>query len=329
MKLFSEVPIHPIENKIDYKSKILAIGSCFASDIGKKLMDAEFQALVNPFGTQFHPLAIEHTFNRIYARELYVDSEIFYHNGLYFSWDHSTTFSKPQKEETLREVNERLEEGNSFLSQTTHFIITLGTAWAYYLPRGDFYVSNCHKVPQHHFKKLLLSQEQLQHSIQSLILKIKDVRPQAEIIFTISPVRHIRDGYRENNISKGALHLALHQIVKDFPDIHYFPSYEIVLDELRDYRYFGTDLAHINALGLDYIWNKFSQHYFSQEALDIMKQIEKIKKAAQHRAQNPTSVQHKKFVYDTLKKATELKKKLHPNALANEIQYLKNQSYAY
>ncbi|MXV39030.1 GSCFA domain-containing protein [Flavobacteriaceae bacterium Ap0902] len=325
MKLFSEVPIQPSIYKINHQSKILCIGSCFAAEMGQRLMDAEFQAMVNPFGTQFHPMAIENTFNRIYAREHYLETEIFHHQGLYFSWDHSTLFSNPKKEIILTTINEKIDEANSFLSETDVLIFTFGTAWAYYLTQGAFFVSNCHKIPQVNFEKRLLSPKEVYDSIKKLILKVFDVLPHAKIIFTISPVRHIRDGFRENNVSKGILHTALHQVLQEFSEVQYFPSYEVVLDELRDYRYYADGLAHLNDLGLQYVWNKFSASYFSEETISFNNQIEKIQKAVAHKPVNPTSMHHKKFLYETLKKALELKKHLNASALNEEIQILKNQ----
>lgn len=329
MKLFSEVPITEPKNKIKHSSKILSIGSCFASEIGERLNDSGFQVLVNPFGTQFHPISIEYTFNRIYTREHYTDSEIFEYNGLYFSWDHSTNFSSIKKDKILTGINDRIDEANAFLLDSDVVIFTLGTAWAYYLTQGGFFVSNCHKIPQKHFSKRLLTKEQIVNSIRNLIEKIRDVRPNAQIIFTISPVRHIRDGYRENNVSKGVLHLAINDILNKYNDVDYFPSYEIAIDELRDYRYYASDLAHLNELGVDYIWEKFSGNYLTEEAQDLIVQIDKIKRAINHRPQNPESVYHKKFLYDTLKKAEELEIKLYPNALKNEIETLKKQINVY
>ncbi|MGI9527109.1 MAG: GSCFA domain-containing protein [Weeksellaceae bacterium] len=323
MKLYSEVPIKPISRKINHQSKILSLGSCFATEMGQKLQEYEFQTLINPFGTQFHPLAIEHTFNRIYAREPYIESEIYHHGGLFFSWDHSAKFSKSKKEQVLEAINTNIDEANTFLGETTHVIITLGTAWAYYLSQGEFFVSNCHKISQKYFEKILLSQEQVYESLRNMILKIYDVRPEAEIIFTISPVRHLRDGFRENQVSKGVLQYAIHQVLNDFEEINYFPSYEIALDELRDYRFYAEDLAHLNDVGINYIWDKFSANYCTEHTLKLNAEIEKIKKALSHKPFNADSITYKKFLYDTQKKAEAMQTQLHAEALKSTLEALK------
>lgn len=328
MKLFSQVPIENPGFDIEYQDGIFCLGSCFVSEMGRKLEKSKFQVLINPFGTQFHPLAMENVLSRIYTRTFYQENEIYRHKDVYFSWDHGHLFSRPKLSQTLDAVNESIEIGNDFLRNSNVFIFTLGTAWAYFL-KGGFYVCNCHKIPQKHFEKHLLTFKQVYEALKNMIFMVKDVRPNAKIIFTISPVRHTRDGFRENQVSKGVLHQALHYLLMEFPETHYFPSYELVLDEMRDYRYFAQDLVHLNDLGADYIWEKFQQHYFSAATLDKMNEIHKITQALMHKPLNPSSIEHRKFMFEMLKKAERLAFELPKNSLNQEIYELKNRIHVH
>ena len=329
MKLFSEVEIRPPGFEIQHRDPVFCLGSCFVNEIGQKLGFSGFNTLINPFGTQFHPLAIENVFSRIYMRTGFTEREIFGLKNLYFTWDHSSTFAQINPEKALEKANETVENGNAFLQNANVFIFTLGTAWAYRLKETEIYVSNCHKIPQSNFEKELLSYEQVYAAVKNIIFMVKDVRPNARIIFTISPVRHSRDGFFENNVSKGLLHNVLYMILKEMEDVAYFPSYEIVMDELRDYRYYSGDLVHLNDLGVKFIWEKFKQNYFSEETLKIMNEVEKIKTALNHRSQNPGGTEHKKFLYNTLKSAEKTAVQLPKNALATEIEALKTRLHAH
>lgn len=328
MNLFSQVPIENPGFDIQYQDGIFCLGSCFVSEMGEKLSNSKFQTLINPFGTQFHPLAMENTFSRVYTRTFYSEQEIYRLKDLYFSWDHGHSFSKPNLNQTLNAINESIELGNEFLGKTNVFILTLGTAWAYFL-KGGFYVSNCHKVPQKHFEKHLLSTKEVYNALKNLIFMMQDVRPKAHIILTISPVRHTRDGFRENHVSKGVLQQSLHYILKEFPTINYFPSYEIVLDELRDYRFFAEDLIHLNPLGIDYVWDKFKLNYFSESTSKIMDEVVKIQQSLKHKPLNPTGIEHRKFLFDTLKKMESLASDLPQNSLNQEIKELKNRIHVH
>lgn len=318
----------PLENSIEkfsHKDNFMCIGSCFAENIANKLQLSKFETLVNPFGINFHPIAIDNTFQRIYSRTHYSESEIFNHNGVFFSWDHSTAFSKPKLNDALENINHKIDEANEFLHKTSVFIFTLGTAWTYLLKDGNFYVNNCHKIPQKLFKKELLKIERIEKSIQNLIMMAKDVNPKAKIVFTISPVRHIKDGIHENNLSKSTLFIALNNVLKNFKDIAYFPSYEIIIDELRDYRFFAKDMAHPNDLAIDYIWEKFSDIFFDESTTKLIEQIRKIYLSINHKPIHSETLAYKKFLYETLKKVENLQDKLPKNSCKAEIELLKKQ----
>lgn len=328
MNLYSQVPIEKPGFDIQYQDGIFCLGSCFVAEIGDRLKQAKFQTLINPFGTQFHPLAMENVLSRVYTRSYYTEKEIYNYQGLFFSWDHSHLFSRPKLKQVLDLVNESIEDANDFLTRTSVFVFTLGTAWAYFL-NGGFSVSNCHKVPQKNFNKLLLSEKEVFDALRNMVLMVKDVKPNAKIIFTVSPVRHVRDGYRENHVSKGVLHRALHVLLREYQDVKYFPSYEIVLDELRDYRFYDKDLVHLNELGVDYIWDKFKSTYFSGETQGMMQEVDKMLMALAHKPINPEGVEHRKFLFDTMKKLERLAMQMPKNSLNEEINELKSRIHVY
>lgn len=311
---------------IQHKDAVFCMGSCFAESMYNKFSFYKFPALLNPFGTLFHPIAIENALMRIYALEKYTESEIFKFNQLFFSWDHSTKFSSHKMEETLQKINHSIEQAHRFLSQAKVFIFTLGTAWAYQLQKGNFLVSNCHKIPQSQFKKVLLSQIQIHKSLRNLVYMCKDLNEDAQIIFTISPVRHAKDGFWENNVSKGHLHSAVYYLINEESDnVYYFPSYEIVLDELRDYRFFEKDMLHPTPITIDYIWERFSSVFFEEKTQRLNQEIFKIKNALQHKPIYAGSVEHRKFLYDTLKRIENLSIELPKGTFNEEINYLKHQ----
>ena len=326
MNFRTEINITPPNFEIQHRERVFCMGSCFAENIYKKLTEYKFISQFNPFGTLFHPQAIENAMMRVYTLEKYISNEIFSFNNLYFSWDHSTKFSSNNLEKTLLNINSEIEKAHEFISGCKTFIFTLGTAWAYQLKKGNFLVSNCHKIPQNQFDKVLLNHAQILKSVRNIVLMCKDLNEDANIIFTVSPVRHARDGFWENNISKGSLHLALNQLVKEeLGNVYYFPSYEIVLDELRDYRFYEKDMLHPNQLAIDYIWERFSDVFFTERTQKLNKEIEKINLAVNHKPINPQGVQHRKFLYDTLKKIEQLAIELPNNTFNKEIEYLKHQ----
>lgn len=198
---------------------------------------------------------------------------------------------------------------NTALKSSTHIIITLGTSWIYRFLESGQIVANCHKVPQHKFKKELLSVTEINKSVSSIISLIREVNPDINFIFTVSPVRHLKDGFIENQLSKSHLISALHQIIKIHENTFYFPSYEIMMDELRDYRFYKEDMIHPNQIAINYIWEKFYENWFSDEALDLKKQVLKIQRGLEHKPFNPNSNEHRKFLASLQEKIETLKKK--------------------
>ncbi|MCT7904646.1 GSCFA family [Candidatus Ornithobacterium hominis] len=324
MQLFTEVSCKTPPFQLSHRDKILLMGSCFSTEVGEKLQKSKFPVLVNPFGTLFHPWAVETALSRIYTLQFYTENEIFHYQDLYFSWDHSTLFSRPKLTETLTNINEKLEIAHEHTQQSHAFVFTLGTAWVYELKKAKITVGNCHKVPSSQFHKFLMSPAEIFKALKNCVEICLDLNPEAKIIFTISPVRHWRDGAHDNQLSKSSLFLGLEKVLEDYPQaVYYFPSYEIILDELRDYRYFKSDLLHPNETAINFVWEKFSHLFFSSETLNLNQKVETLNQAMAHRPRNPNTLAHRKFLYDTLKKAEKLSINFPKGSFDEEIKILK------
>jgi hypothetical protein len=295
MKLQTQIPFKKqSDNLINYASNILLIGSCFVENIGNKLEYFKFQNLLNPFGILFHPKAIEVLIADSVGKKKYSEKDIFFYNEQWHSFDAHSKLSNPSKEILLLELNSQLGLTNQKIQKASHVIITLGTAWVYRFVESQNIVANCHKVPQKQFSKELLSVEEIVQSLENMVRLIKKVNPDVAIIFTVSPVRHLKDGFIENTQSKSHLITAIHSILTDH--IHYFPSYEIMMDELRDYRFYAEDMMHPNHLAIEYIWNKFKEVWISEDSNKIMDEVDVIQKNLQHKPFNPNSESHQKFL---------------------------------
>lgn len=297
MQFSTPIPIQKSNFPIDYNSKIVSLGSCFAVNIGEKFEYFKFQNSINPFGILFHPLALEKIISKAILNEKFGDDDVFFHNERWHSFDVHSDLSVADKELFLKTLNANLESLSANLSECSYVIITLGTSWVYRNIETDLVVANCHKVPQNNFKKELLSVEEIRNSLEKITATISSINEKAKIIFTISPVRHIKDGFVENQWSKANLITALHQIINHKSEIiNYFPSYEIMMDELRDYRFYAEDMIHPSQTAINYIWKRFSETYISDEALSTMQEIESIQKGLNHRSFNAESEQHLFFL---------------------------------
>ncbi|MDO5509663.1 MAG: GSCFA domain-containing protein [Weeksellaceae bacterium] len=325
MDFRTRIPLEVSEKKISHDSVVLLLGSCFAENMGQLMRDYKFPVLINPFGIQFHSMGIENALMRMYSCEHYTENEIFQNGDLFFSWDHSAHFSSPSKSKILHHINNAIDSGNAVLQKANVTIITLGTAWVYKLVDAEYIVSNCHKVPARRFKKLLLPSYEILGSLRRIVALLQDVNPGMEIIFTVSPVRHIKDGFVENNVSKGRLLNAVYEVVQETLAVSYFPSYEIVMDELRDYRFYKDDFLHPNDQALKYIWERFADVYFTTETQGLNDEIASVRRSLEHRPINPHSIAHKKFRFDTLKKLEQLAQEFPRGTFDVEIEFLKKQ----
>lgn len=287
----------------------MSVGSCFAVNMSEKLDYFKFQNHCNPFGILFHPLAIEKLIDFAVSGKQFTENDIFFHNELWHCFDVHSDLSNSNNEELLVSLNAIIKSTNHHLIESTHFIITYGTSWVYRNIESNSIVANCHKVPQKQFKKELLSVGEIEESIANTIKLIHSINPNCNIIFTVSPVRHIKDGFIENQWSKSNLISAIHSVLNTEHcklNTGYFPSYDIMMDELRDYRFYAEDMLHPNQVAIDYIWKRFKETTISENAFGVMEEVERIQKSLSHKPFNPNSESHLKFESKVREKITIL-----------------------
>ena len=310
MQFTTKIPIQKSSFPIDYDSKILLLGSCFAENMGEKFDYFKFQTTINPFGIIFNSVSIEKLIRRSIEKRKFTENDIFFHNDLWHCFEVHSELSNSDKDVFLESLNDLISSTNKKLSDSTHIIITLGTSWVYRLRQAqsdsDGVVANCHKVPQKEFTKELLSTQQIEESIESIISLVHSVNPNCKFIFTVSPVRHIKDGFVENTLSKAHLIAAIHSVLNrkfstslelTTQNNIYFPAYEIMMDELRDYRFYAEDMLHPSQTAIDYIWIQFFENYISESQFGLMNDICSIQKGLNHRPFNPNTKSHQKFLH--------------------------------
>ncbi len=324
MNFKTEFSIDKSDFSVNHDQKIVSFGSCFAEEMANRLSNLKFNVLANSFGILFHPLAIENALQRIQSKTFYQEEEIFNLDEIFFSWDHHSCFNSTSKEETLKNINESMLFACDFIEDADVVLITLGTSWIYKIKELELVVANCHKVPQKHFEKALLTEEQIIKSLHNSFSMIHQLAPNAEIVLTVSPVRHIKDGIIENNVSKARLLSAIYEISQHTENVNYFPSYELLMDDLRDYRFYADDLLHPSKQAVDYIWEKFSNTYFENETIQLNKQIDKMLIAYHHRPFNEESVAHQKFISNTIEQMHEIMRKNPSIDFKQEIQHFKS-----
>lgn len=295
MNLLTKIPLTKSKNTIDYSSQLLLLGSCFSENIGAKLEYYKFQGLQNPFGILFHPLAIERIIEKSVNQEFFTEEDVFNENEQWHSFDAHSNLSNPSKAQIIEDLNNAISRTSTQVNTASHIIITLGTAWVYRKTSSNKVVANCHKVPQSNFTKELLSVEEVVKNLKQVITFVQSVNPTVQFIFTVSPVRHLKDGFLENQRSKAHLIAAIHQVLNE-DRVSYFPSYELMMDELRDYRFYAKDMIHPNETAIEYIWEKFVEVWLASNTFSTMKKIEKVQKGMLHKPFNENSDQHQKFL---------------------------------
>ncbi|MEZ5039295.1 MAG: GSCFA domain-containing protein [Saprospiraceae bacterium] len=292
---------------IDHTTKILSIGSCFASHIAKRLEQAKFSTYLNPFGIIYHPLAIAKGLTDLLDGKQIEATSLFLHQDLWHSFDFHSQFSHPDPTIALSQMNQSLALARSFLSEAKVLMVTLGTAGAFIHQKSERLVANCHKLPATDFKRQRLSVAEIRNSLSAAFSRLHQQQPDLKIILTLSPVRHIKDGLVENQRSKASLLLAIDHLCMDHPYIHYFPAYEMVIDDLRDYRFFEPDLIHPSKLAIDYIWGHFQAAFFSEESQQLVQRIRKMVQASLHRPFHPNTPSHQLFARQQLEGIQALK----------------------
>ncbi|MEP5611741.1 MAG: GSCFA domain-containing protein [Cyclobacteriaceae bacterium] len=295
-KLNLDIP--PSSSRISLEDKIYLTGSCFSDEIGARLSTSKFDNIHNPFGTLYNPLSIFKT-----LRGDLDPSNTIENQGVFYHWDYHGKISSLSDEDLEKKVVSSLSASNNFLANSKYLIVTLGTSFVYELNETSQVVANCHKVPASKFRRRLLDKDEIVQSFGSLHEKLN---PNLTIVFTVSPVRHAKDGLVENNLSKAILLQAVHQTVNDYENVEYFPAFEIMNDELRDYRFFAEDMVHPSQQAVDYIWQKFSDVYFDDNLKAFIQDWAKIRHAINHKPFQPKSAQHIDFVKRTISKLHQL-----------------------
>jgi hypothetical protein len=312
MQFRTKIPILQTDFKIDYNAKIVSLGSCFAVNMAEKFDYFKFENSCNPFGILFHPLAIEKLIDFAVSGKEFTKKDIFFHNERWHCFDAHSDLSNASKDELIANLNAITTSLKLQLQAASHIIITYGTSWVYRNVTTNQIVANCHKVPQKQFVKEILSVETIKKSMQNTLDLIQKINPNVNFIFTVSPVRHLKDGFVENQLSKAHLISAIYQILEsaicNLQSAIYFPSYEIMMDELRDYRFYAEDMIHPNSVAIDYIWQRFSETSILEESHSIMKEVETIQKGLQHRPFNPNSESHQQFLLKLNDKMVKLQK---------------------
>jgi len=306
---------------ISYKDKLLLVGSCFTEHIGNKLEELKFDVLQNPNGILFDPFSVAGSLVSYTTNRQYNGDDLFYLNEVWQSWHHHSRFSNTNKDECLRMINESQARAHRFLKEADWVIITLGSSFSYRLAEDGMPVANCHRAPAQTFRKHMMSIEETNTALDNCIHQLFHFNKKLRILFTVSPVRHIRDGVVENNRSKARLIEVVHHLVNKFDRLFYFPAYELVIDVLRDYRFYDIDMVHPNYPATEFVLEKFRQHYIDEASQQLMEEVRKIVVARKHKPFQPDTNAHRQFLQNHYNKARELRERYPFLNLTEEIAY--------
>ena len=306
MKLQTQLPLEIQSPAIDYRSKLVLLGSCFAEHIAEKFSYYKFQNNVNPLGVLFHPVAILDLLSRAHQDRFYSENDVFFSNGCWQTFQAHSRLNSTSQSEILERLNLALKSTQKQLKTASHVFLTFGTAWVYKHIESKSIVANCHKQPQKEFEKSILSIQQLEESFNAILSILKAFNPSVSVVCSISPVRHLKDGFVENNRSKAHLTSALHNVINTSNNTHYFPSYELLMDELRDYRFYKQDMVHPNQIAIDYVWEKFQSIWINPEVNSTMQEVNQLQKGLTHKPFNPMSSEHADFLSSLSKKVQDL-----------------------
>lgn len=312
MQFTTPVDLPQGENSITHKDRIMLVGSCFATNIGRMLQERKFRIDINPFGTQYNPLSINSVLRRVAKGNVFYEesAELFGHNGKWHSIMHHSDFSRDSREELLECINSRLLHAHTIADECSVVFITLGTAYAYIRKCDNTVAGNCHKLPAKEFDRRLLTVDEIIEDFERTISIYREKNPDIRFIFTVSPIRHLRDGAHDNQKSKATLLLAIDGIMDRHPECcSYFPAYEIMIDELRDYRFYAEDMLHPSETAVKYIWECFAKCYFGKETCMINGKIEDINKGLAHRPFDNRSEGYRQFIGNITAKIEEIASK--------------------
>jgi hypothetical protein len=311
----------PNPQKIGLGNSIACIGSCFAENIGNRLIENHFNCCLNPFGILFNPVSIAQSITRILSGRQYDKTELIENDGLWHSFDHHGEFSSPSADECLEQINKSFIDAIAVFNRLDCLIITLGTAFVFINNNTQKTVANCRKIPQSEFTRKLVSINDITNSLSSILEKLYQLNPNLNCIVTVSPVRHLRDNPNENAVSKAHLISAVNELQNKFQQLHYFPAYEIMMDDLRDYRFYDEDMAHPNTMAVDYIWQRFCEATMVDDAASFINEYDAIRQAKAHRVINKTSNSTIAFIKQSIDKTKELQARYPLVKLSDDLAY--------
>ncbi|MEI6555167.1 MAG: GSCFA domain-containing protein [Paludibacter sp.] len=309
MNFQTKVEIPSSDLKITYEDSIMTLGSCFAENIGRKLQQVYFETDINPFGVLYNPISISNSIRLLLKNKPFKTTDLFENRGLWQSFSHSSLFSATTSVQCLENINVRFQKAANTLQKTNYLLITFGTAWVFEDKESGSVVSNCHKLPADNFTRRRLTVDEIVTEYSKLINELIDKLPDLKLIFSVSPIRHWKDGAHENNLNKSILLLAIEALQNQFPNVGYFPAYEIQMDELRDYRFYASDMLHPSDVAIEYIWKRFSDTYFDSTTTATCKEIEQLSADLAHRPLFPESEEYRKFQLHINQKLADLKRK--------------------
>lgn len=310
MNFYTPVELPTNMPRLTHADRLMLLGSCFATNMGIKLTDAKFCCDVNPYGVLYNPLSISAALREINAGKKYDSDHLFFFRECWHSPMHHGDFSGAKADVVLQGINERLQEAHTNLAKVDYLLLTFGTAWVYESKDTGQIVANCHKQPEANFARRKLSIEDIVLDYKTLLADLFMQNPKLKVLFTVSPIRHIRDGMHANSLSKATLLLAIERLQQAYPEqVFYFPAYELLIDELRDYRFYAEDMVHPSEVAVRYVWERFVQTCISTDALQIMEESENIRKALSHKPFHPESDEYKRFLGQIVLKIDRLNEK--------------------
>ncbi len=317
-------PLSPAPLQLSYQDSFLTLGSCFAQNLGQRLQEQLYDTCLNPFGVVYNPYSIANSLRHLLETTHFEAKDLLAHRDAWHSLQHHSSFSGTDQAAMLVHLNQQLRQARQHLQRSRCLLLTFGTAWVYEWKATGQIVSNCHHFPAQNFERRRLSVAQIVTLLREVLASARQQIGHLEVVFTVSPVRHLKDGLVENQRSKATLILAVQELVEQLDYCHYFPAYELLLDDLRDYRYYEKDLVHPSALAIDYVWEAFEQCHLKESEQPLRQQVLHLQRAVQHRARHPKSERHQHFLQQQLERL----EKLAPRLPVSSVAHLKAQFLA-
>ena len=314
----TEVQVSPSTLQFTLHDKVLTIGSCFAEVIGSRLQQSKVGVLVNPFGTIFNPLSVCLLLQAAAGQPYGFEQHLVEQNGIWYAYDLHSSLSSPDKSQLLQQIRERMRRTKEQLQQASLLIVTLGTAVAYNLRDSGKVVANCHKLPANNFERTLLQTEEMKQAFEQTLALLNQINPNLHLLLTVSPVRHIKETLPANSVSKATLRVLCHQLEEAHANLHYFPAFEIMMDDLRDYRFYREDMLHPTEVAEEYIWQKFVAAYYGKSFQAFLAGWQKMQRAVAHRPFHPQSEAHQAFLRNTLQQLAQLREQYQIETSAEE-----------